>query len=199
MARTRALDFEEKQLALLDHAANVLATMGVHKASMSQIAAQAHVSKALLYHYYPSKDALVYAIIFNHLGALDADLEASDDQSLKPTARLKLLVGIVIGHYRGADDRHTVQLNAMGMLTGQQRQSITEIERRIVRRFASVLRDISPRLDNKERPLLMPVTMSLFGMLNWMYMWFRDSGRLSREEYADVVTTLILEGVKALR
>ena len=199
MARTRALDFEEKQRAILDYAAKVLATMGVDKASMSQIAAQAQVSKALLYHYYPSKDALIFAIINAHLQELDAALEKGDDPGLKGPARLRLLVGIVLENYRGADDRHKVQLNASSALTEDQKLAITEVERRIVRRFAAVLRDISPRLDSKERPLLMPVTMSLFGMMNWMYMWFKDGGRVSREDYAEVATTMILEGIKAVR
>ncbi|MGO1068818.1 TetR/AcrR family transcriptional regulator [Lysobacter sp. CA199] len=199
MARTRAQDFEEKQLALLDYAAQTLATLGVDKASMSQIAKQANVSKALLYHYYPSKDALVFAIIFTHLEALDADLAASDNPAMRPTARLKLLVSVVLENYRGADDRHRVQLNAMSMLTDEQRQTITEVERRIVRRFASTLREIRPDLDSKDRPLVMPVTMSLFGMLNWMYMWFRDGGQVTREDYASIVTALILKGIKAVR
>jgi AcrR family transcriptional regulator len=199
MARTRAQDFEEKRLAILDYAANVLATLGVDKASMSQIAGQARISKALLYHYYPSKDALVFAIIFNHLEELDSDLEASDDPAMEASARLRILVDVVLEHYRGADDRHKVQLNAMSLLTEEQKQAITEVERRIVRRFAGVVRQISPRLDNRERPLLMPVTMSLFGMMNWMDMWFKDGGRISREDYAEVLTTLILEGIKAVR
>jgi AcrR family transcriptional regulator len=199
MARTRAQDFEEKQLAILDYAANVLATLGVDKASMSQIAGQARISKALLYHYYPSKDALVFAIIFNHLEELDSDLEASDDPAMEPSARLKFLVGVVLKHYRGANDRHKVQLNAMSLLTDEQKQAITEAERRIVRRFAGVVRLISPGLDKRQRPLLMPVTMSLFGMMNWMDMWFKDGGRISREDYAEVLTTLILEGIKAVR
>jgi AcrR family transcriptional regulator len=199
MARTRAQDFEEKQLAILDYAANVLATLGVDKASMSQIAGQARISKALLYHYYPSKDALVFAIIFTHLEELDSDLEASDDPAMEPSVRLKFLVGVVLKHYRGAADRHKVQLNAMSLLTDEQKQTITEVERRIVRRFAGVVRQISPRLDNRERSLVMPVTMSLFGMMNWMDMWFKDGGRISREDYAEVLTTLILEGIKAVR
>lgn len=199
MARTRAQDFEEKQLAILDHAAKVLATMGFDKASMSQIAAQAQVSKALLYHHYPSRDALVFAIVLTHLEKLDLALAAADQPTLEPPARLRLLVGVVLDGYRGADDRHKVQLEAMSLLTAAQKQTIVEVERRIVRRFASVLRDINPHLDNKKRPLLMPVTMSLFGMLNWTYMWFKDSGRLCREDYAAVATTLILEGAKAVR
>lgn len=199
MARTRAQDFEEKQLAILDHAATVLATMGFDKASMSQIAAQAQVSKALLYHYYLSKDALVFAIILTHLEKLDLTLAAADQPALEPAARLRRLIGVVLEGYRGADDRHKVQLKAMSLLTAEQKQTITEVERRIVRRFASVLRDVSPHLDDKERPLLMPVTMSLFGILNWAYMWFKDSGRLNREDYAAVIAAMILDGVKAVR
>jgi hypothetical protein len=41
--------------------------------------------------------------------------------------------------------------------------------------------------------------MSLFGILNWVYTWFRPSGALSRESYADLVTALFLNGVTALK
>lgn len=199
MARTRANDFEEKQRGILQNAATVFAEQGMDKASMSQIAAHAQVSKALLYHYYPSKDALIFAIITGHLEELDAEISAADDPGLPPEQRLRKLVGTVLECYRGADNEHKVQLNATAALSDEQRAEITKIERRIVRHFSTVLHDLNPDLDQKQRPLLMPVTMSLFGMMNWVYMWFRDGGRISREDYADVATTLILEGIKAVR
>ncbi|MCU0816031.1 MAG: TetR/AcrR family transcriptional regulator [Cypionkella sp.] len=199
MARTRAADFEEKQRVILDHAAQVFAEQGMEKASMSQIAGVAQVSKALLYHYYPSKDALIFAIIMGHLEELDAAIEAADDPALPPDRRLRKLVGTVLETYKGADNQHKVQLNATAALSDEQKAEITALERRIVRRFSAVLDQINPDLNTKERPLLMPVTMSLFGMMNWVYMWFRDGGRISREDYADVATTLILEGIKAVR
>lgn len=200
MARTRAQDFEEKQRSILDKAAAVFAEQGMDKASMSQIASHAQVSKALLYHYYPGKDALLFAIIMTHLEELDDALtEADDDPSAAPDQRLRKLVGTVLEIYRGADNQHKVQLNAVGALNEEQRAEIHEVERRIVRRFSSVLDQINPSLGNKERPLLTPVTMSLFGMMNWMYMWFKEGGRISREDYADVATTLILEGIKSVR
>ena len=166
---------------------------------MSQIATVAQVSKALLYHYYPSKDALIFAIIVTHLEGLDAAIEEADDPGLPPEQRLRKLVGAVLENYRGADNQHKVQLNATSALSDEQKAEITAIERRIVRRFSAVLDQVNPGLNTKERPLLMPVTMSLFGMMNWVYMWFRDGGRISREDYADVATTLILEGIKAVR
>ena len=170
MARTRAQDFEEKSRSILDHAALVFAEQGMDKASMSQIAQQAQVSKALLYHYYPSKDALIFAIIMTHLEELHDAIEAADDP-----------------------------LNGTAALTDDQKAQIMEVERGIVKRFSAVLDQINPDLNTRERPLLMPVTMSLFGMMNWVYMWFKDGGRISREDYADVATTLILEGIKAVR
>lgn len=199
MARTRAADFEEKQRVILDHAAQVFADQGMEKASMSQIATVAQVSKALLYHYYPSKDALIFAIITTHLEGLDAAIEEADDPTLPPEQRLRKLVGTVLENYRGADNQHKVQLNATAALSDEQKAEITALERRIVRRFSTVLDQVNPGLNTKERPLLMPVTMSLFGMMNWVYMWFKDGGRISREDYADVATTLILEGIKAVR
>lgn len=199
MARTRAADFEEKQRVILDHAAQVFADQGMEKASMSQIATVAQVSKALLYHYYPSKDALIFAIITTHLEGLDTAIDEADDPSLEPEKRLRKLVGAVLENYRGADNQHKVQLNATAALSDDQKTEITAIERRIVRRFSDVLDLVNPGLNTKARPLLMPVTMSLFGMMNWVYMWFRDGGRISREDYADVATTLILEGIKAVR
>lgn len=199
MARTRAQDFEEKQRAILNNAAQVFAEQGMDKASMSQIASHAQVSKALLYHYYPSKDALIFAIIITHLEELDAAVEAADDAALVPDQRLRRLVGAVLETYRGADDQHKVQLNATSALSEAQKAEILALERRIVRRFSVVLDLINPSLNNSERPLLTPVTMSLFGMMNWVYMWFKEGGRISREDYADVATTLILEGIKAVR
>ncbi len=199
MARTRAQDFQEKSRGILDNAAQVFAEQGMDKASMSQIAAHAQVSKALLYHYYPSKDALIFAIILTHLEELDAAVEEADDVSLPLEQRLRKLVGAVLEAYRGADNQHKVQLNATAALSEEQKAEILAVERRIVRRFAAVLDRINPGLNTRERPLLTPVTMSLFGMMNWMYMWFKDGGRISREDYADVATTLILEGIKAVR
>lgn len=199
MARTRAADFEEKQRGILDNAAAVFAEQGMEKASMAQIAAHANVSKGLLYHYYPGKDALIFAIIMTHLEELEDAIEEADNPDLPPAQRLRQLVGAVLEEYRGADNQHKVQLNASSALSDEQKAEIMAIERRIVKRFAIVLRAINPELESPERPLLTPVTMSLFGMMNWVYMWFRDGGPITREDYAAIATTLILEGIKSVR
>ncbi|MCA1371014.1 TetR family transcriptional regulator [Bradyrhizobium sp. BRP14] len=198
MARTRAVDFEEKQRGILSSAAAVFADIGMEKASMSMIASHSNVSKALLYHYYPSKDALIFDIVRTHLTELLGAIEAADSPNQPAKDRLRLLVKTVLKNYEGADNEHKVQLNGTSALSPEQRSELRAIERQIVKRFSAVIYEINPDL-SKNRPLLTPVTMSLFGMMNWVYMWFRPNGPITREEYADIATTLILEGVKAVR
>jgi AcrR family transcriptional regulator len=186
-------------LAILASAAEVFAVQGMDKGSMSQVAAHAGVSKALLYHYYPSKDALLFAIMISHLQELNEAAELADDSALEPKLRLRALVGAVLETYRGADFEHKVLLNAQLVLNDEQRAEVLKAERQLVRRFSDVIDAIAPNLNSKERPLLTPVTMSLFGMLNWMYMWFKDGGRITREDYADVATNLLLGGMQSVR
>jgi AcrR family transcriptional regulator len=198
MARSRAHDFEAKQRSILRSAAAVFAEVGMDKASMSQIAAHADVSKALLYHYYPGRGALIFDILRSNLTELDEAIVAADQPGLPPRQRLRALVHAVLEQYRDADDYHKVQLNGTQTLPQNQRDEIMAIERRIVRRFANVIRQINPDLE-VDRPILMPVTMSIFGMMNWVYMWFKEGGPVSRAEYADLATDILLGGIERLR
>jgi hypothetical protein len=38
--------------------------------------------------------------------------------------------------------------------------------------------------------------MSIYGMLNWYYMWNRDPSEEARIAYANTVTDLVLNGIK---
>ncbi|MBR3193307.1 TetR/AcrR family transcriptional regulator [Bosea sp. (in: a-proteobacteria)] len=198
MARTRAADFDEKRRSILDSAAAVFAKLGMERASMAQIAQENNVSKALLYHYYPSKDLLIFDIGRTHLVELEAAIIEADRPDLEPRARLRHLIGGVLENYRTAANFHQVLLNGTGSLTEPQRLELREMERRIVKAFSDVLVDINPALA-QNRAGVTPVTMSLFGILNWVYTWFRPSGALSREGYADMVTALFLDGAAAMK
>lgn len=198
MARTRAADFDEKRRSILDSAAAVFAKLGMERASMAQIAQENNVSKALLYHYYPSKDLLIFDIGRTHLVELEEAIIEADRPDLEPRARLRHLIGGVLENYRTASNFHQVLLNGTGSLTDAQRLELREMERRIVKAFSDVLTDINPALAQSQAGVT-PVTMSLFGILNWVYTWFRPSGALSREGYADMVTTLFLDGAAAMK
>lgn len=197
MARSRAKDHDEKRGAILRQAAIVFARDGYDRASMARLAAECGVSKALLYHYYTSKEALLFDILQSHLAELVDVVEEADDPALDPHQRLERLVVALLEAYRDADDQHQVQLASLSLLPEAEQQELKSLERRLVAIFSQAIRDVEPAFF-EDNALLKPVTMSLFGMLNWVYMWFRDGGALSREGYGKLATRLLVGGLREL-
>ncbi|ARQ00652.1 TetR/AcrR family transcriptional regulator [Pseudorhodoplanes sinuspersici] len=196
MARPRSADHDIKRRAILAQSAGLFAKNGFDRTSMAEVAAACGVSKALLYHYYVGKETLLFDILREHLQAL-IDAVNAVDRSLEPRVRLRGLVGALLEAYRDADHEHKIQINEMSKLPEDRHEALVGMERELVAVFAEAIADALPAIA-RSKELLKPVTMSLFGMLNWHYMWFREQGVMSREAYADLATTVLLEGAQAL-
>src|SRR5260370_36749775 len=91
MARTRAQDYDTKRLAILRRSAELFAQYGYSGTSINMIADAGGVSKGLLYHYYPDKEAVLFDIIFDHLKELIAEVERAALSSEDPQERLYAL------------------------------------------------------------------------------------------------------------
>jgi TetR/AcrR family transcriptional regulator len=197
MARSRASDYDEKRRAILNRSAELFSEYGYDRASMNRIADACGVSKANLYHYYKDKDELLFDIIRFHLEELIEVVEAADRAEQPPEARLRGLVGALLEAYRDADAQHNVQINSLRLLPVERKAELKAMERELVRVFSEAVVGVAPHL--KGTKLLKPVTMSLFAMLNWHYLWFKSGGSMTRADYADLVTRLIVDGARDLR
>jgi AcrR family transcriptional regulator len=194
MPRGLARDHTEKRAALRRGAAAHFATHGYDRASMASVAQACGVSKALIYHYYDGKEALLFDILHDHLSSLaraieGAGQEGDADERLRDTIRAILL------EYADADDAHKVQLDTLDTLPDQMRRPLVELMRGMVERLGARLEAASPDgLGDRRRA----VTMSVFGMLNWFYTWHRPGRWPDRAEYADLVTDLVIGGLRDL-
>ena len=196
MARPRSADHDIKRRAILDCSAKLFAQHGYDRTSMAEVASACGVSKALLYHYHASKETLLFDILSVHLQEL-LDAAQAVDKSLPPRERLRALVGALLDAYRDADQQHKIQINEMSKLPQERQKALIGMERDLVAIFAAAIAQVLPAI-GRSKTLLKPVTMSLFGMLNWHYMWFREGGTMNREDYADLATTVLVEGAQAL-
>lgn len=194
MARSRANDYDDKRQAILDRSAELFSAHGYDRASMNKIAEACGVSKANLYHYYKDKEGLLFDVIRFHLEELLEVVETADDPGAPPEARLRGLVAALLEAYRDADSQHNVQISSMRFLPHERQTELKRMERDLVTIFSSAVGGVAPHL--KGTKMLTPVTMSLFGMVNWHYLWFRSTGSVSRAEYADLVTRLIVDGAR---
>jgi TetR/AcrR family transcriptional regulator len=196
MARSRASDYDDKRRAILNRSAELFSEHGYDRASMNKIAQACGVSKANLYHYYKDKEELLFDVIRFHLEELLEVVEAADAPGLTPTDRLRALVGALLEAYRDADSQHNVQISSLRFLPAERQAELKGMERELVAIFSDAVVGVAPKL--KGTKMLKPVTMSLFGMLNWHYLWFRSGGTVTRADYADLVTRLIADGTRGV-
>lgn len=192
MPRGIARDHEEKRAAIRKGAAAYFAQHGFDRASMTAAAKHCGVSKALIYHYYDSKEALLYDILDTHLSGLVAEVEAAPE-----TDGLRGLVRAILHAYRGADAEHKLQLDSLTVLAPEQQAPLFALQRRLIDMMGAALHKEAPEAFSGDRNLH-AVTMSVFGILNWYYMWNRPGRGLDRDDYADLVSDMLLGGIHAL-
>lgn len=198
MARPIAKDHDEKRAQILNTAAQVFAAEGYDRASMNQIASACGISKANIYHYYAGKDALLFDLLDNYLSELRARVCAEPEASATPEDRLLQTVRAVLRAYQGADDHHRVQVSALEALPEGKQKVLRTYQRDMVAHLSGILAEVAPKDLGGDARKLRSVTMSVFGMLNWYYMWNSGAGSTAREDYAQVVTNLTLKGLRGL-
>jgi AcrR family transcriptional regulator len=198
MARSIARDHDEKRMGLLASAAKVFATEGFERASMARIAAEAGISKANIYHYYDSKHALLYDILDTYLTELRDRVIGLDLSGLDPEAQLRAVVTETLLAYQGMDHKHQIQSSGIPMLAPEQQESLRGIQRELVEQMSGILLALAPEA-LADRAALRAATMSVYGMLNWFYMWNGRAGAEARRAYARVVCDMVLGGVRGIR
>ena len=72
MARTRAEDYDDKRALIFERAAELFAESGFERASIADLALRCRASKSWIYHYFPSKEAILYGILLAHMQTLRA-------------------------------------------------------------------------------------------------------------------------------
>src|SRR5882757_8174990 len=103
MARSRAKDYDDKRLLILHRSAELFAASGYVGTSMSTIADACRVSKALLYHYYPDKEAILFDILSSHLTKLVAAIKRASASTGDPVERFRTIVATLLELYRHDD------------------------------------------------------------------------------------------------
>jgi AcrR family transcriptional regulator len=196
MARPRADDYLEKQQLILDQAAVLFAGKGFAGTSIASIAESCNASKALIYHYYQSKESMLFDMLYTHCQLLCATAqEIMEHRELLPEQKLRNLLRSFMAIYVSARAKHVVLLNDLHWLPELQQKEIRELERQVVDIFKELVRAVRPCLSEKTVTAL---SMSLMGSINWTYIWFKPEGPLTAQKFADITAGLFFAGIDSI-
>jgi AcrR family transcriptional regulator len=166
------LDVDERRRQLLERGAELFTSHPYDELSMSRIAAEAGISKALLYHYFPSKRAFFEETL--SVWAEQLRERTEPDPGLPPIEQLQ---GSLEGFLALVEENAVAYRNLMDSATGvpEIRELIDEVRLRTVQRIlAALYADEAPP---KART----------AVSGWL--WFMDGACLNWIEHQDIERT----------
>lgn len=196
MGRGRSAGYQDQRALILARAAALFARGGYSATSMNQVAEACGLSKATLYHYFKDKYALLVDIADDHVSRLQRIVREQALEHLGPKERMRALIARLVEEYAGAQNEHRVLTEDVKFLDPADRERILDKEREVVAAFAQVVAALRP--DLQQAAMSKPLTMLLFGMVNWLFTWMKPEGPLDYDAMAPVVTDLFLGGLDAV-
>ena len=197
MARARTIEYDQKRDFIKNKSTELFSDAGYHATSMSQVAISCGISKGLLYHYYESKEVLLFDILYAHLVELIDAVNACKDPKLDAEEQLGVIILALLDNYHDKDKEHRIQIHELPLLSTERQKILRDMERQIVEPVNDVMLRILSTNDKRDL-FAKPGTMTLFGMINWCFLWLRPDGKMSRQEYAKFVTKIFLNGIHSV-
>jgi TetR/AcrR family transcriptional regulator, cholesterol catabolism regulator len=183
-----------RRAEILRVAADVFAARGYEAASLTEIAERLGMVKASLYHYFPSKDALLLEVL---LGVYRGGREILDRNLAQPgpvDLRLRRIVRDHVLYFVNNAVANAVYLHESHQLPSSVRRVLGPLQRE----YRVLLRDLvveGQKDGTLRRDLDADVlTLQLLGSVHWMYRWYQGSGPRTAGEIGDQLAEVILAG-----
>ena len=183
---------------IINCAALLFAKYGYNATSIKSIAESCKVSKSLIYHYYFSKEDMLYDIAQSHINKLISIIDDCSRLKFESNQfKLKKIISQFMIEYKTSKNRHKILIQDIEFLKPSRQKKIKFLQMRVVRSIAEILKKINPQIDEVKD--LIPVTMGLFGMINWTFTWINPSGKMTYKDVSDLFTSIFINGLKRIK
>lgn len=186
---------------VLARAAALIAEKGFEATSMRDVSAAVGGSLAGLYHYFDGKEELLYQLQYRTFRSLLEGQEAIAAQPGTPEQRFRRLL---IGHltfFAEHPAEHQACTFELKSLSGERYETVEALRRRYYRLMTSVVAelrdgDLAQGAESRESR---HATLFIFGMLNWVFMWYSPERYGPVAKLGEEMLDLVLNGLRGAR
>ena len=179
-------------------AAKLFNAKGYLQTTLNDITSAARFSKGGIYHYFSSKDEILFFVLDRYLDLVLKDLE--NDLAQIETAREKIQY-IVSRHIRlyteNLAEAKTL-LNEKYCLPPKYRLKIDRKERQYFEIVRKVLAGYFAGRQKLPDSRITVITFLLFGICNWIFSWYDPKGSVTAASLSEIIWKIFLNGVEAL-
>jgi AcrR family transcriptional regulator len=178
---------------ILETAIDLIYQVGFVKASIRQIAKKVGISKSSIYEHFKSKNEILYQIIINLNTLVIKELTHAADMHENPVDSLKAMIFWQVRVMSERRKEVKIYIEEPYQLPIRLRKKVLKGHRQVYdlyyMKICEIGDDLFPGLNK------VAVTFANFGMMHWVYRWFREDGEISIEEVAEVIIRIFFEGI----
>lgn len=187
--------FDRRLSKILAHATDVFYEKGYEGASMRDLSRSSGMSLAGLYHYFESKEKLLYLIQKDTFTTIVERLRERLEQVSDPEERIRACILNHLEYFLGNRKAMKVLSHEADVLKNGFGTEIAAIKREYYRICVGLLEDFkrAKRIEFSGRMAV----LSLFGMMNWIYTWYNPRIDADAKELAREMGDIFLRGIGA--
>jgi AcrR family transcriptional regulator len=191
--RAPATRFDRRLEHILEHATEVFCSKGYEGASMRDLSRATGMSLAGLYYYFESKERLLFLIQKHTFTTILAKLKARLENVTDPEQRIRIFILNHLEYFVSNQQGLKVLSHEDESLKNGFNSEIATIKREYYRICLGLIDDL-----RRKRNLgfnTRTAVMSLFGMINWIYTWYRPRVDGNAEALAEQMGNVVLYGI----
>ena len=177
---------------LLTSAAEVFARKGFHSTTMRDLSRATGMSLAGMYHYVQGKDDLLHQVQRRSFERVLDGVEEALKGLTDPEERLRAFIHNHVTFFANHMAEMKVLSHEAESLSGERAVEILTLKRRHVALLERLIRDLGA--DERDARI---GAYALFGMMNWIYTWYRPDGPVPARDLAARFAELFLRGLPA--
>lgn len=190
--------FDQRLEFILRVASRIFAEKGYHSTTMRDISRETGISLAGIYHYFKSKDELLFLIQDNCFGRVVERLEERLKETSNPIEKLHIVIENHLSFFAANMAEMKVLSHEAESLAGEKHEHVANKKKDYTNLVRQILSEVhKERKGDKRKVDLTVSTYALFGMMNWIYNWYDPKGKLKVVDLSENITRLFLGGFLA--
>jgi AcrR family transcriptional regulator len=188
--------FDRRLSEILAHATDVFDEKGYEGASMRDLSRASGMSLAGLYYYFDSKEKLLYLIQRHTFTTILDRLRSRLERVADPKARIRVFILNHLEYFLANQKAMKVLSHEDEVLKNGYGTEIAAIKREYVRLCVGLMDDMKRATGASFSSRT--AALSLFGMMNWIYTWYKPRMDGDAEELAQEMGDIFLGGLSGL-
>ena len=178
---------------LVRAATNLFYKKGYSNTSIREIGAAARLTTSLFYHYFESKEDILFEIVNRVSLDLVADLVEIEKKFSDPLECVRNFTYAMLSSIRRKKEFKIWQ-EEQYFLRGKRHEICWEHQRQIYDLYKKKLKDLQ-EADRMNQIDVTVAAFSIIGVINWLFRWYNERGHLSRAEAVENIVKFILDGI----